>query len=523
MTSIVTIHGTFASGPEQGEAWWQLGSNFGRTLTELVLPEDGLVEQVPFVWDGANTEVARRSAGADLLKKLVKLETAGRRYILIGHSHGGSVIANALLDAAQARRELPLLSRWITIGTPFISTRKGGWSFSLLSDLEKVLVVALVLAAILFFVASNVDYAFLNAAMGNAQPKASPTLNEAWSNSAAAMRLLVDDVLLLQKTSFGLLGGLALVYALKLLYEARESLTARLDRISDANYARASSLFGNKWLPINHQVDEAVGGLYRLGSIRLSALVQISSVKPKSLLLALSILGGIIWLGLLVASSGLSPKLTNIPQIIAFYATPQRLAGAVVLLGVLMLGSLATLAISLFVVWVGRHVYSWSSELADRVIQGWLTSRALGFDLIGETAEKVSWSPPFLKRDIEYLPEWIGAELALFKDAADAAVLRALRQEFHHWLATGGASGNLAAICGLLDLIHTNYFSSPLCVKLLAVAISQSPGFSPAPALSDDQDYPMLAKWYNRSSAADPDPERSRPTHSQRFFRSHRP
>ena len=140
------------------------------------------------------------------------------------------------------------------------------------------------------------------------------------------------------------------------------------------------------------------------------------------------------------------------------------------------------------------------SVSADRVIQGWLTTRALGFDLLGETAEKVSWSPPFLKGDIEYLPERVGAELALFEDAADAAVLRALRQEFHHWLATGGASGNLAAIAGLLDLIHTNYFASPLCVKLLAVAVSESPGFSPAPALGDDQDYPMLAKWYDSAS-----------------------
>ena len=104
MTSIVTIHGTFASGPEQGEAWWQSGSNFERRLAELVLPDDGHFEHVPFVWDGANTEAARRSAGADLLKKLVEFDTAGRRYILIGHSHGGSVISNALLDAAQAGR-----------------------------------------------------------------------------------------------------------------------------------------------------------------------------------------------------------------------------------------------------------------------------------------------------------------------------------------------------------------------------------------------------------------------------------
>ena len=512
MTSIVTIHGTFASAPEQGEAWWQSGSNFERKLAELVLPEDGLVEQVPFVWDGANTEAARRSAGADLLKKLVELETAGRRYILIGHSHGGSVISNALLDAAQAGRELPLLSRWITIGTPFVSTRKRGWSFNLLSDLEKVLVVALVLAAILFFVASNVDYAFLNAAMGVEQPKPSPTLEEAYKNSEAGRRFLVPDVLLLQKLSFYLSGGLALSCALRLLYQARKSQKARLDRISDANYTRASSLFGKKWLPIIHQVDEAVGGLHRLGSIRLSALVQMSGVKPKSIIFVLGILGATIWLGLLVASSGLSPKPMNIPQIIAFYATPQRLRGAVVLLVVVLLGSVATLAIGLFVVKVGRRVYSWSSKLGDRVIQGWLTTRALGFNVRGEKVNKVSWSPPFLTRDVEYLPERIGAELAVFKDDADAAALRALRQEFHHWLASpDGASDNLAAIACLPDLIHTNYFLSPLCVKLLAVAISKSPGFSPAPALGGDQDYAMLAEWCVRASTANRNTEAQPP------------
>ena len=90
-----------------------------------------------------------------------------------------------------------------------------------------------------------------------------------------------------------------------------------------------------------------------------------------------------------------------------------------------------------------------------------------------EEKAKVSWLPPFVTRDIEYLPEWIGAELEVFEDAAMPPCSEPA-PAIHHWLATGGASGNLAAIAGLLDLIHTNYFSSPLCVKLLAVAISES-------------------------------------------------
>jgi len=36
MTTIITVHGTGATGPEEGEQWWQKGSSFEKHIRELV-------------------------------------------------------------------------------------------------------------------------------------------------------------------------------------------------------------------------------------------------------------------------------------------------------------------------------------------------------------------------------------------------------------------------------------------------------------------------------------------------------
>jgi hypothetical protein len=137
MATIIAVHGTFATGPEEGEGWWQRGGALDRDIRELVEADDSRLDFAPHVWDGQNSETSRRAAGQALLQRLAALEQKGEKYCLIGHSHGGSVIASALFAAGSRKNSLPGLSRWLTVGTPFIRGRKRGFLFSRLGFLGK--------------------------------------------------------------------------------------------------------------------------------------------------------------------------------------------------------------------------------------------------------------------------------------------------------------------------------------------------------------------------------------------------
>ncbi|MET9758745.1 hypothetical protein ABZ016_06765 [Streptomyces sp. NPDC006372] len=105
---VILVHGTFAGdkdGSDSGNRWWQRGSDTWRWLERNLpagtsLPQDGRL----FHWSGANTQSARLAAAMDLLALLVELERQGRGYHLVGHSHGGSVIWEALLTCHVLQR-----------------------------------------------------------------------------------------------------------------------------------------------------------------------------------------------------------------------------------------------------------------------------------------------------------------------------------------------------------------------------------------------------------------------------------
>src|SRR4029453_13985740 len=97
MATIITVHGTGATGPEEGQAWWQKGSEFEQHIRELVEGGGAEVHFQRLIWDGANSESSRRNAATRLYSDLHSLEKTGDAYCLIGHSHGGSILSTALL------------------------------------------------------------------------------------------------------------------------------------------------------------------------------------------------------------------------------------------------------------------------------------------------------------------------------------------------------------------------------------------------------------------------------------------
>ncbi|MEW2271781.1 hypothetical protein [Streptomyces griseofuscus] len=154
---VILVHGTFAGDKgkaESGARWWQRGSVVWQWL-EHNLPSGTTLpngDSRLFQWSGANTQTERLKAGSKLLAELITLERQGRSYHLVGHSHGGSVIWEALIASELARGEhvsnsdsilgeidptnqrqdpagatqlqdelkLPGLRSWTTLGTPFL-------------------------------------------------------------------------------------------------------------------------------------------------------------------------------------------------------------------------------------------------------------------------------------------------------------------------------------------------------------------------------------------------------------------
>lgn len=143
MATIITVHGTFASGPDHGDQWWQAGSTFERDMRALVEGADGRLDFTPHVWDGLNSETSRRAAGVALAQRLDELDRRGERYCVIGHSHGGSVIASALIRSAHSRTPRSGLSRWLTVGTPFVGFARKRLLFTRLGVLGRAGYVSL--------------------------------------------------------------------------------------------------------------------------------------------------------------------------------------------------------------------------------------------------------------------------------------------------------------------------------------------------------------------------------------------
>lgn len=118
---IVTVHGTNDAHPDDdGERWWQRGSNFAQHLVYR-LWERGIAnaEILPLHWSGMNSDHDRLKGAEQLARLLKQLDRAGRLHAVIAHSHGGNVAVEGLARA----RPSPLRGGIISFGTPFFTRR----------------------------------------------------------------------------------------------------------------------------------------------------------------------------------------------------------------------------------------------------------------------------------------------------------------------------------------------------------------------------------------------------------------
>ena len=251
MATVVTVHGTFANSGGTADAlnigngesqWWQQGSEFEADLKALVAGADGsAVEIMPFTWSSLNSEIDRRNAGSALLTTLRGLDARGEPYCIVGHSHGGSVIASALIESVAKNRPLTHLKRWITVGTPFVGMRKERFLFTRLTLTRKVVFVAsfMLFMMFLFYVGAEIldgPRQFRN--------------ERFWT------------ALLFSGTMMSL--PMAAFYLVFRYLDGRELMGYGRGAVE-----RAREHYADKWLPLVHKDDEAVQGLRYLPKIQL--------------------------------------------------------------------------------------------------------------------------------------------------------------------------------------------------------------------------------------------------------------
>jgi hypothetical protein len=233
-------------GPQDARApaelqWWQPGSRCEQQIRERIDAADGRLDFLAFTWSGDNSERARRKAGSDLLALLRQLEERKESYCLIGHSHGGSIIASALVESVAKGQPLEGLKKWITVGTPFVELRKERFLFTRLTLPRKVLLVAslMLLMMFLFYLGSELwDGSLLGRRQGQLQR---------FAISAVMMSL-----------------PFAFFYAFLKILDARRYYAYRPKLLEQAR-----ERYGDKWLPLWHEDDEAVQGLKLLPRVKL--------------------------------------------------------------------------------------------------------------------------------------------------------------------------------------------------------------------------------------------------------------
>ena len=282
VAKIVTVHGTFAhveTSSGAGESgsppqWWQRGGPFEAQIKKLVDSDGSSGEPGSeadfhtFIWNGDNSELSRRKAATRLLAELKTLEAQHEKYCILAHSHGGSVVSAALQEAASKGIKLEGLKRWITVGTPFLELRPERYLFTRLPLLLKALFVASTILLFMYlfylpgeFFSGRIDFDRQN------------RLN----------RLIISTILITLP--------FIIFYAIAWYFDSKQLFFYRR-----RNEEKTRKIFGDRWLPLTHEDDEAVRGLAAISSMKLKIFHKNFALPAISLLSVFVLPIAYLWL-----------------------------------------------------------------------------------------------------------------------------------------------------------------------------------------------------------------------------------
>jgi hypothetical protein len=545
MATIITVHGTNDSGPAEGSHWWQTGGTFERNLKSWVEAADGRpVVFEPWVWDGHNSESSRFAAGARLEDRIGELAKENEPACLVGHSHGGSIMGHALVRAAAGRRDLGALKRWITVGTPFIETKRAPFLFTRLgvSGVAAYLIFVYLVLVWIAFVVSSAAQLVAHGALQNER----------------------FDVLIIPLGAAFLAG----------LYVLLRRLQPFKVRFSHRRAARLDPRIAKRWFALWHRNDEVIEGLRMLKEVKLApfergfaapVLASLSLLLIPVIMFAFSELDQYeplaqhirVWSPAEEQAAAFAPArdcavdalvpaeprcadgfklfardsfaIAVLPAQWIFAALEganiRPSGGALdtaVLAGVLLVGAaLGFAAFWLLGVVLHRVVLAVAGVLSaglSSVLNAFtriqLVRIGYGCDAVGEEAGGVYDGPRWLPVSFPSLPEPLEAEITRMSDEAAAASLSRLRMALG---AIGFAdpesnpSDLVSRYVTWRELIHTNYFNVERLHKIIAYAIAKEDGFAPTAAFKADPDYALVAGWHDAHASTPAEPRATPP------------
>jgi hypothetical protein len=507
--TIIAVHGTFAHGDAEGDQWWQTGGLFEKELAKYVVSANGdPVELDPLLWDGENTESSRRMAASDLAAKLRTKARNGSACVVVGHSHGGSVIVNAALDGIRLA-ELKCLSAVVTIGTPYLQFAKMKFIFSRSSLLAKSALASLAFVALGSF-----------AMLGPEDKGLYEHLLGKWVSANYWIFTLVRAIVCS--------APLLIVYAGLRIVDSR-----RYRRYRKFVGTAAHRDLIKKWICLYDKNDEAIGGLVLLRDMNTKIFPARFAVPFLSLLaifvlpLALIVLCAtpsamlmLSWLfadvdphgaGLVKMAGGQDLE-TNISLLAnAGYILLMKVFAPIVLESggssaavlyffglVPLLFFCASFVATYISILISVKASEWTGLILDRLTWRAIRKTAFGADTVGEVARHASAVPNWLVTGFNSLPSQLSEELNDFSNAAASKSIPHLRQLLSQLASFDNAADPNRFIENYLtwnELIHTSYFALPRFRKFLCYLIANVDGFKPSEALENDSDYSLLAQW----------------------------
>lgn len=474
---VILIHGTFSgdrSGSDEGERWWQRGSETWSWLQER-LPEGVTLaddDMRLFHWSGNNNQTDRFAASTKLLAQLVQLEKEGRRYHLVGHSHGGSIIWEALVSSVEIRSkprvplpkelrdelgikavksrfrypvprrrftrhevyewlELPGLRTWTTVGTPFLHylPRKRwlirGWpdsKFSIFGGGAEVfgrMALALIVSVMGFLLAVN----------------GIKLVGTLIANTARPLYILGFLFFLL----------VALTYRRRIILRNLAEALIRREQTSCYTFLH----FSGRWLGIWSPLDEAIAAL-KTSAPRMSSDYTWLCCSPRT------------------RPPQSVPK--DLPDILSGRRLPLQLtqpAGSISIIPEHQISSIRRFLSPLY--------YSYNRWLAPRV--GLIISRVLlrsaqGSDIPGAFLAYVAPWPVPIRKPMGGLPKEISQSLEAAANIEAEKAVPALRQ----LLADASIEGPVALSSSvpMKVLLHTAYMGHPDVLNLIVLNVSHS-------------------------------------------------
>lgn len=505
MATIFTVHGTNATGPEQGTDWWQSGGDFESKLRALVEGEDGTpLKFQPVVWTGANSVTARREGGDYLLNLLREAENHNEHYCIVGHSHGGSIIESALITQSVFGQPLRGLGAWVTVGTPFISIERQAFVWRL-PDLGRYIYAAVLSSSIMaLFVtiaySGSESRSFLSSLVpllslllmliggwlcgANSRHHLSPRSTTVWLEHFDARRIslyhrddeAISSLASLKSAAFPIfsrdfavpmlsfVGVLALPLCL-LTIASSATLTSWV--LDFAEYARGPMA----WSTFPDFQRPQPGGLRQNVRLIVEVLYGVTVIK--------------YYTG------------STLDAFLQFSNTSMKALFDILLLPALAIcGSLVAYA---FVLSLARPVSLIASRGLNRAT--WLQIAAISFggDARGEICTNASQSPRHAARFFPALPAELEDQLSAYSDAAAGKTIMRLRRtvkELAQSMAGQSKSMSLANYLTWDELIHTNYFKNDGFCKLIAYTIGQRQGFRIRENFRCDPDFEKVAGWH---------------------------